>query len=127
MHGDTTELLAHDLALPGVNACANVNAQLPDRVHNCLTAADGTRRTIKCRQEAVPGSIDFTTSMPGELFTNKGMMLGEQVFPISVTEFDKPLRSVDNVREQYAGKDAVTLCFNVATLASQKRFNFSED
>jgi hypothetical protein len=99
MHCNTAELIADSLTLPGVHARANVNAEFPDRVHNCPCAADRTRRTIKCRQEAVTGRIDFATSMPCELMTNKGVMLREKVSPSSVTEFDKPLRCLDNVGE----------------------------
>jgi hypothetical protein len=44
-----------------VNARANVNAEFLDRIHNCPTAADRTRRAIEHRQEAVTGCIDFAT------------------------------------------------------------------
>jgi hypothetical protein len=57
------------------------------------------RRTIKRRHEAITGGIDFATSKPGKLVPNKGMMLSKKVFPSAVTEFDKPLRRLDNVRE----------------------------
>jgi hypothetical protein len=88
MDCDATELLADHLTLAGVDACANVNAEFLDRVDNCPSAANCTCRTIKCRQETIADSIDLTTTMPRELFTNKGMMLGEQVFPSSITDFD---------------------------------------
>jgi hypothetical protein len=99
MHRDTTELLAYDLTLSGVDARANVDAQLPDRVHDRPSAANRTRRTVKGRQEAVASSIDLATSMPRELVANKEVMLSEQIFPFSITEFDKSLRRLDYVRE----------------------------
>jgi hypothetical protein len=99
MHCDPAELLADHLTFSCVDARANVNAEFPDRVHNCPSAADRTRRTIKCRQEAVARSIDFAASMPRELVTNKGVMLSENIFPSSVPEFDKPFRCLDNVGE----------------------------
>jgi len=127
MHGDTTELFSDHLAFSGVNARSDTNAELLDRVHNCSSAADRTRRAIKRRQEAVPGSIDLATSMSRELVTNKGVMLSEKVLPTSITEFDKPIRRLDNVREQYGGEHAVTVGFDVAALAGQEGFNLSED
>src|SRR5262245_27372711 len=127
MHGDATELFADHLALSGVNARSDVNAELLDRVHNCPSAADRTRRAIKRRQKAIAGSIDLATSMSRELVTNKGVMLSEKVLPASVTELDKPIRRTDNVREQYGGEHAVTVGFDVAALAGQERFNLSED
>jgi hypothetical protein len=43
-------------------------------------------------------------------------MLSEKIFPSSITEFDKALRSIDNVREQYTGEYPVTLSFNFTAL-----------
>jgi hypothetical protein len=53
MHSGATELFTHHLTLSSVNTGANVNAEFSDRVHNCPSAADRTRRAIKRRQEAV--------------------------------------------------------------------------
>jgi len=99
MHRDTTELLAYDLTLSGVDARANMDAQLPDRVHDCPSTANRTRRTVKGCQETVASSIDLATSMPSKLVANKGVMLSEQVFPSSITEFDKSLGRLNDVRE----------------------------
>src|SRR5262245_55388412 len=54
-------------------------------------------------------------------------MLSEQFFPSAVTEFDKPRRSLNNVREQYGGEHAVSLGFNFAALAREKGLNLSDD
>jgi hypothetical protein len=70
VHRDSTELFADYLALSSVNARANVNAQLLDRFHDCPSAADGTRWTIKRGEETITSSVDFPTSMPCELVTN---------------------------------------------------------
>jgi len=70
MYGDTPELFADHLALSSVNARANVNAQFLDRIHDCPSAADRTRWTIKRGQETITSSVDFPTSMPCELVTN---------------------------------------------------------
>jgi hypothetical protein len=117
VHCDTPELLADHLALASVYSGANANAKIPDRIHNCPSAADRTRGTIKCRQETVTRSVDFAAAMLCELITNKRVMLSEKVFPSSITEFDKALRSIDNVREEYAGEYPVTLGFNFTALA----------
>ncbi len=99
MHRNSSKLLADHLTLARVNAGANVDAEFPDRVHNCPPAADRTRRTIKRRQETVTGIIYFATSMPRELATNKGVMWSNKVFPFSVTNFDEPICCANNVRE----------------------------
>jgi hypothetical protein len=46
MHCTTSELFADHLAFSRVNARANVNAELADRVYNCSSAADRTRRAV---------------------------------------------------------------------------------
>jgi hypothetical protein len=126
MHCDTTELFADHLPLSSVNARANVNAEFPQRPQ--LPVRIGrTRRAIKHRQEAVAGSIDFATSMPRELVTNQGVMLGEKVFPSSVTKFDKLIRGLDYVREQDGGEYAITFGFNFAALAGEKGLDLSKD
>ena len=56
-------------------------------------------RPVKCRQKAVAGGIDLATTMTRELVTNKGVMLIEKVFPSAVTEFDKLLGRLNNVRK----------------------------
>jgi hypothetical protein len=47
-------------------------------------------------------------------------MLREKVFPSSITEFNKPVCRLDDVREQYGGEHAVTLGFNVAASSCQE-------
>jgi hypothetical protein len=96
MHGDTTELFADYLALSGANTRTNVDAEFPDQFHNCSSAANRSHRPVKRRQKAVASGVDFATSMPRKLVAHKGAMLGENVPPPSVTEFDKPLRRLDN-------------------------------
>jgi hypothetical protein len=97
MYSDPAQLFADHLTLSRVNARANVNAELPDRVHNCPAAADRTRRTVKRRHETVTGSVDFASPMLCEVLADKGVMLRQKVLPSPVTEFDKPLRRIDNV------------------------------
>jgi hypothetical protein len=49
MHRNTAEIVAHDLALPDVDASTHVDAELLNRVSYRLPAADGPRWTIKSR------------------------------------------------------------------------------
>jgi hypothetical protein len=39
MNSDPTQLFADHLTLSSVDARANVNAEFPDRIHNCSPAA----------------------------------------------------------------------------------------
>jgi hypothetical protein len=127
MHCDTTELFPDNLTLSCVDAGANVNAKFPYGLHNCSSTADRTRGTVKRREKAVPRGVDFATSMPRELATNKGVMLSEKVFPSSVAEFNKATRRLDNVREQDGGQYTVSLGLTFSAVAGQERFNLAED
>ncbi|MEZ0302803.1 MAG: hypothetical protein ACAH24_12185, partial [Hyphomicrobiaceae bacterium] len=53
--------------------------------------------------------------------------MSEEVFPSSVTEFDKPICRPDYVREQYGGEHAVNIGFNFSATACQERFNLAQD
>ena len=77
MHRNATELFAHHLTLSGVNASANLNAELLDRIGDRPTAADSTRRTIKRGQKTIARRVDFSTAVPPELLTNKQVMLSQ--------------------------------------------------
>ena len=127
MHRKATEFFTHYLTVSGVNASSNVNAELLDRVGDRPAAANRTRRTVKCRQEAVAGSIDFATAMPRKLLTNKQVMLCEKVFPCAVTKFDYPRGGANDVREKYACEHAVKIGFNFSATAGQERFDLTED
>ena len=127
MHGNATEFFTHYLTLSGVNASANVNAELLDRVDDCPTAANGTRRAIKSRQKAVARSVDFSTTVPAKLLTTKQMMLSQKVLPCAVAKFDYARGCANDIREKYACEHAVKIGFNFSATAGQERFNLTED
>ena len=97
MHRNATEFFTHYLTLSGVNASANVNAELLDRVGDRPAAANGTRRTIKSGHKAIARCVDFATAMPRKLLTNKEVMLCEKVFPCAVTKFDYPRGGANDI------------------------------
>jgi hypothetical protein len=114
-------------ALSGVDARTNVNAEFSDRVHDCPSAANGTRRTIKRCQEAVSGSVNFAAPMPRELVTGERVMLSKKIFPTAVSKLDYPGGSVNDIREEYAGEYTVVIGFNFSATAGRERFNLTQD
>ena len=127
MHRNATELVTHHLTLPGVNASANANAELLDRVGDRSAAANGTRGTIESRQKAVARRVDFPTAMAPNLFTNKQMMLSQNVLPCAIAEFDYSRGRANDIREKYSCEHAVKIGFNFPAPAGEKRFNLAED
>jgi hypothetical protein len=104
MHRNATKLFAHHLTLSGVNASANLNAELLDRIGDRPAAANGTRRTIKSRQKSVAHRVDFSTAVPLELLANKQVMLSEEVLPCVVAKFDHSCRRCQPAPEQVGNR-----------------------
>jgi hypothetical protein len=127
MHRNATEFFTHHLALSGVNASANVNAERLDRVGDRPAAANGTCRTIKSRQKAVARRVDFSTTVPPKLLTNKQVMLSQKVLPCAVTKFDYSRGRANDIREKYSCEHAVEIGVNFSARAGQERFDLAED
>jgi len=50
------------LALPGVDARAHLEPELTNAADECLGAADGPRRAVEGREEAVAGGVALLTT-----------------------------------------------------------------
>jgi hypothetical protein len=61
MHGNAAHLPGHDLALAGVQPCADMQPQLPYPATDRLRAPDGARGSVEGREEAVPGGVDLAS------------------------------------------------------------------
>jgi len=59
MYSDTTKIITAYLALPGVNACPDLQTKMTSTVGHHLCAADGAGRAIETGQEPVACLLDF--------------------------------------------------------------------
>ena len=117
MHRNAAEFFVHHFAFSGVNASANVNAELLDRVGDRQAAANRTRRTIESSQKAVARRIDFPTAVPLKLLTNEQVMLSKKVLPCAVAEFDHSRGRANDIRKKYGCQHAVKFGFNFSALS----------
>jgi hypothetical protein len=127
MHRNATEIFTHHFTLAGVDASANMNAELLDRIDDRLAAANGARRSIKGRQKAVTHRIDFSTAMPTKLLTNNQVMLSEEVLPCAIAKFDHSRGRANDIREKYACEHTIKIGLGFRALTSQEGFNLTEN
>src|SRR5438270_12206768 len=67
VHGETTDVRAHDLALAGVQPRADLQPDLGHRVPDRHRAADTARRAVEGGEEAVASSVDLASAEVREL------------------------------------------------------------
>src|SRR6185369_4761239 len=76
VHGDATHVVAHELALPGVKACPDLDPERADGVADGAGAADGPRRAVEGGEEAVAGRLDLAAAEACELPAHERVMGG---------------------------------------------------
>src|SRR5262249_7758392 len=67
VHRDSDDALARELALAGVQPRAQLEAHRAHALAHGDGAADGARRTVEGREEAVTGAVDLAAAERGEL------------------------------------------------------------
>src|SRR5512132_216553 len=107
MYGDTAHLPVNRLALPGVQACSDLDAQRAHPFEGRLGAPDRSCRTVESGQEAVPGRVDLGAAVPGEQRTDDRVMLLQYVAPSLSPEFGGHLSGCDDIGEENSGEHAL--------------------
>ncbi len=109
MHGDPGEIIATELALAGVDPGAHREAEAPRFLANGLRASDCSGRTVECRKEPVSRRLDLIAAEPFQLLAHGGVVLVEQLLPLTVAYLGRSLGRADNVGEQHRLEDAVDI------------------
>lgn len=96
-----------DLAFAGVQADADVEAELfglaPDRAR----AANRACRPVEGREQPVARHVDLLPACARELSPHHGAVPLEQLPPAAVAELDGASGRADDVDEEHGGEDAV--------------------
>ena len=71
---DAAVLAVYDLALPGVNAGSDLDAEVTDVIRDFQGAAYGARGTIERGIEPIAGYVVLDAAPPGEGATDKAVM-----------------------------------------------------
>src|SRR5262245_25806837 len=109
MDRDPADLLAHDLALAGVEAGPDFEPQRSDAVRYGAGATNGARWAIESRQEPVASGVDLATPEADKLAAHQAVVTVEQIVPAPVAEACRLLGRADNVGEQHGREHAIGL------------------
>ena len=74
VNGDTVHLAVDELALTGVQAGPNVDAEFPNGFGDCRGAADRACRAVERGEEAVSGGVELLAPEGNELVTDQRMV-----------------------------------------------------
>src|SRR6266849_3772916 len=86
VHGQAPDLRSDDLALAGMHADADGEAERTDRVADRARAADGARGSVEHREESVARRVDFASAESCELAPDRTVVTIEKIAPPPVTE-----------------------------------------
>jgi hypothetical protein len=87
---DASDVVTAQLTLAGVQAASDVNSQLRHALSERGGASHGSGRPVECREEPVPGVLDYAALEAGDPGSGDLVVLLEQFAPASVAEFDGP-------------------------------------
>jgi hypothetical protein len=85
VHGDAADLRAVELALAGMDAGADLDAELPHGLSGRERAADGARRTVEGGEEAVARRVHLPAAEAVELAPDRAVVFAEQLAPATVS------------------------------------------
>ena len=107
--GDAAHRAFHTLALAGVNARADVEAELSNALDDGASAAHRARGTAERGEEAVACRVDLLSAPAPELLPHHLVMAFEKLAPRSVADRRRAIGGSDDVREHQRREDAVGL------------------
>src|ERR671930_2095198 len=107
--GDPARLPAVELALAGMDARADVEAEVAEDAPDRARARDGARRAVEAREDAVACGVDLLPAEPGDLGPHGSVVACDQLAPRAVAELRRPLGRADDVGEQHRREDSLRL------------------
>src|SRR5438876_66557 len=109
VHGDTAHVVAPQLALAGVQAGADLEAEWAHRLADGQRTAYRACGTVEGREEAVARRVNLPAAEAAQLLAYGGVVPLEQIAPGAVAEPGGMLRGAHDVGEQHRGQHAVVV------------------
>src|SRR5205085_7386766 len=106
---DAAQLPAVELALTGVHARADGQAEVAERPPDRVRAGDRTGWAVEAREDAVARGVDLPASEPGDLRPDGGVVARDQLAPRAVAELRRALGRADDVGEEHRREDPLRL------------------
>src|ERR1043165_5870630 len=94
---DPANLAVHQLALTGMQACANLQAELAHALADRAGAANRARRPVEPREEAVAGDVELGAAKTEELTADQRMVALEKFAPAPVAKIARLRSRADGV------------------------------
>src|SRR6266446_4491040 len=109
VHGDAAHVVAPQLALAGVQAGADLEAERAHRLADGQRTAHRACGTVEGREEAVARRVNLPAAEAAQLLAYGGVVPLEQIAPGAVAEPRGVLRGAHDVGEQHRGQHAVVV------------------
>ena len=109
VHRDPGGLALDELALAGVQARPDLNAEILDGVGDCDGGTDRPRGSIERREEPVTGGVELAPAETGELAAHDRVVLLDDIPPGAVAQFSGPRRRTHDVGEEHRRQQTIGL------------------
>ena len=94
------------LALAGVDACADLEAEFAHGFGDRLGASDRAGGAVEGREEAVAGGVALLAAEADQLSADKSVVTLEQIAPSTISELCRALGRADDVGEENGRQNA---------------------
>src|SRR5205823_2394412 len=93
--------------LPGVQAGADLDAELADALSDGTRRAHSARRSVEACEESVSGGIDLLPPEAHQLAADPVVVGIDEVVPPAIAKCQGPLRRADDIGEQHRRKHSI--------------------
>ena len=91
MDADAADVVISELHLAGVDPDVRFDAEPLHALDDRLAGADGSRRTVECRERAVAGGLDQPAAELFDRGPHDAVVIVEHVAPPPISQRDGPL------------------------------------
>ena len=109
VHGDATDLIAHELDLSGVCPGPDLEPDAVHRIHDGTGATDRPSGTVEGRQEPISRGVDLHTAERTELPPDETVVSFQELLPCLITDGAGSVGGAHDVGEQDRGQDPVVV------------------
>src|SRR5262249_26991367 len=104
---NTADLAVHQLALPCVKPCPDLEAERANAVPNRTRAPNRPRGSVKDREESITGRVHLPSAEVPQLRSDEPMVFLHKLAPSTIAELGSTGGGIDEIGEQDRGQHAV--------------------
>lgn len=107
MNGETSDVLADQFYLAGVNPSANREPEPGDRLPNCAGTANCAGGTVEHGKKSIAGGLNLAPAKAVELTPRLLVVFEEQLVPGGVAQAPQMRGRIHNIRAEQRGEHAI--------------------